>query len=59
MNRVLIIIDGPTIAYVCDKEVDVEVFDWDDYRANEGDVPPPHFKDLCEVVGVPFVDTVN
>lgn len=55
MPRILIIIAGDAVAYICDTDVDVEVFDFD----APDEIPPPHFKDLCEEMGVPFVEMVQ
>lgn len=57
-NRCLVIVSGGVADYVYDDGVEVELFDWDNYRDEtaEGRVDmrvSAHFKDLAEVAGVP------
>jgi len=57
-NRCLVIVSGGVADYVYDDGVEVELFDWDNYRDEtaEGRVDmrvPAHFKDLAESAGVP------
>lgn len=53
--RVLVVVNGGIADPVCDEGVDVEVFDWDNYRDDpEGAGPvPSHFRDLAEPIDVP------
>lgn len=53
--RVLVVVSGGVADPVYDAGVDVEVFDWDNYKADPvGTGPAPaHFKDLADPVGVP------
>lgn len=53
--RVLVVVSGGVADPVFDAGVDVEVFDWDNYKADpEGTGPAPApFKDLADPVGVP------
>ena len=58
MNRCLVIVSGGVADHVCDSGVDVEVFDWDNYRVEspEGQAEmcvPASFMDLALPVGVP------
>ena len=58
MNRCLVIVSGGVADYVHDEGVDVELFDWDNYRAEtaEGRAEmhvPAHFVDLAQTAGVP------
>ena len=58
MNRCLVIVSGGVADYVHDEGVEVELFDWDNYRAEtaEGRVEmhvPAHFVDLAQPAGVP------
>ena len=59
--RVLVIVNGGVAEFVADEGVDVEVFDWDDYEVDPYNtpIPPPHFKDICEEYGIPFVEMVQ
>jgi hypothetical protein len=63
MPRVLIVIQDGFAGYVCDKDedLDIEVFDFDLYEQDPDNtyLPPPHFKDLCEIAGVPYVEIVQ
>lgn len=57
-NRCLVIVSGGVADYVYDDGVEVELFDWDNYREEtaEGRADlrvSAHFKDLAESVGVP------
>ena len=57
-NRCLVIVSGGVADYVYDDGVEVELFDWDNYRDEtaEGRADmrvSAHFKDLAESVGVP------
>jgi len=57
-NRCLVIVSGGVADYVYDDGVEVELFDWDNYRDEtaEGRADmrvPAHFKDLAESAGVP------
>lgn len=57
-SRCLVIVSGGVADYVYDDGVEVELFDWDNYRDEtaEGRVDmrvPAHFKDLAESAGVP------
>jgi len=54
--RVLVIVRGGVADHVCDKGVDVEIFDWDNYEAEEEANQvgvPKHFSDLAGCVLVP------
>lgn len=53
--RVLVVVSGGVADPVYDAGVDVEVFDWDNYKADpEGTGPAPaHFKDLADPIDVP------
>lgn len=53
--RVLVVVSGGVADPVFDAGVDVEVFDWDNYKADpEGTGPAPaHFKDLADPLDVP------
>ena len=58
MNRCLVIVSGGVADYVHDEGVEVELFDWDNYRAEtaEGRAEmhvPAHFVDLAQPAGVP------
>jgi len=58
MNRCLVIVSGGVADYVHDEGVEVELFDWDNYRAEtaEGRAEmhvPAHFVDLAQSAGVP------
>lgn len=58
MNRCLVIVSGGVADYVHDEGVEVELFDWDNYRAEtaEGRAEmhvPAHFADLAQPAGVP------
>ncbi len=58
MNRCLVIVSGGIADYVHDEGVEVELFDWDNYRAEtaEGRAEmhvPAHFVDLAQPAGVP------
>ena len=58
LNRCLVIVSGGVADYVCDEGVAVELFDWDNYRAEtaEGRAEmrvPAYFMDLASPVGVP------
>jgi len=58
MTRCLVIVSGGVADYVHDEGVEVELFDWDNYRAEtaEGRVEmhvPAHFVDLAQPAGVP------
>jgi|GEM_PF-5366978 len=57
-NRCLVIVSGGVAGYVYDEGVEVELFDWDNYRDEtvEGRADmrvSAHFKDLAESAGVP------
>jgi len=57
-NRCLVIVSGGVADYVHDEGVEVELFDWDNYRAEtaEGRAEmhvPAHFVDLAQPAGVP------
>ena len=57
-NRCLVIVSGGVADYVYDEGVEVELFDWDNYRDEtaEGRADmrvSAHFKDLAEAAGVP------
>lgn len=57
-NRCLVIVSGGVADYVYDEGVEVELFDWDNYRDEtaEGRADmrvSAHFKDLAESAGVP------
>jgi hypothetical protein len=55
MPRVLVVVSGGIADSVSDAGVDVEVFDWDNYKDDPegtGGVPE-HFADLAESIGVP------
>lgn len=57
-NRCLVIVSGGVADYVYDDGVEVELFDWDNYRDEtaEGRADmrvSAHFKDLAEAAGVP------
>lgn len=57
-NRCLVIVSGGVADYVYDDGVEVELFDWDNYRDEtaEGRADmrvSAHFKDLAESAGVP------
>jgi hypothetical protein len=57
-NRCLVIVSGGVADYVYDDGVEVELFDWDNYRDEtaEGRADmrvSAHFKDLAETAGVP------
>lgn len=57
-NRCLVIVSGGVADYVYDDGVEVELFDWDNYRDEtaEGRAEmrvSAHFKDLAESAGVP------
>jgi hypothetical protein len=57
-TRCLVIVSGGVADYVYDDGVEVELFDWDNYRDEtaEGRADmrvSAHFKDLAESVGVP------
>lgn len=56
--RVLIIVSGGVSDYVCDDGVDVETFDWDNYKVAPEETGPvsAHFKDLAEPLGIPVED---
>jgi hypothetical protein len=53
--RVLIVVSGGVAGYVHDDEVDVVIFDWDDYSVDPDRAPPvpEHFRDLAEPLDVP------
>lgn len=53
--RVLVIVSGGIADYVAD-DVDVEVFDWDNYKDDprHTDGAPEHFRDLAEPCNVPI-----
>ena len=56
--RCLVVVSGGVADPVSDPGVDVEVFDWDNYRAESraGRLEmglPPHFKDLAAPLGIP------
>ncbi len=58
VNRCLVIVSGGVADYVHDEGVEVELFDWDNYRAEtaEGRAEmhvPAHFVDLAQPAGVP------
>ena len=61
MPRCLVMVSGGVADYVSDPGVDVEVFDWDNYRA-ESDLGrlemrlQPHFKDLAGPFDIPMQD---
>jgi hypothetical protein len=53
--RVLVVINGGNADYVADLDVDVVVFDWDNFNADpvQTDRVPEHFADLAEPLGIP------
>lgn len=56
--RALVTVSGGVASYVADDGVDVEVFDWDNYKCNPAGAPKPpmHFKDLADAANVPTED---
>lgn len=59
--RVLVIVQGGIADYTCDKGVEVQIFDWDNYRADPIDTEgvPEHFRDLVEGTNIPVGDTLE
>lgn len=57
--RVLVVVSGGVADPVYDEGVDVEVFDWDNYKADPvGTGPvPAHFKDLADPLDVPVAQS--
>lgn len=57
--RVLITVSGGVAEYVCDEGVDVETFDWDNYKVDpeETGPVPAHFKDLAEPLEIPVEES--
>lgn len=58
LPRVLITVSGGVADYVCDEGVAVEMFDWDNYNAEEDDskhllAVMPSFRDLAEPLDIP------
>ncbi|WP_157497418.1 hypothetical protein [Diaphorobacter sp. J5-51] len=53
--RCLVVVSGGVADYICDGDVDVEVFDWDNYKDDPENtpLPPSHFADLSVAVDVP------
>lgn len=56
--RVLATVDGGVASYICDPVVEVEIFDWDNYRIDPSGTPKPAmcFADLANTVGVPVCE---
>jgi hypothetical protein len=56
--RVLVVVKGGIAEPICDREVDVEVFDWDNYHADPDETSgvPEHFADLAEPARIPVED---
>lgn len=54
-RRCLIIVSGGVADYVCDDGVDVEIFDWDNYKSDPigTALPPEHYRDLAKVAEIP------
>ncbi|GAB2750446.1 hypothetical protein GCM10027019_31390 [Melaminivora jejuensis] len=54
-RRCLIIVSGGVADYVCDTGVDVEIFDWDNYKEDpvKTGLPPERFRDLADVAEIP------
>lgn len=54
--RVLIVVSGGIADYVADEGVAVEIFDFDNYKADpeNTDKVPAHFRDMAEMADVPF-----
>jgi len=61
LPRVLIVVTDGVADYYCDKGVDVEIFDWDNYKddpvATAG--VSESFRDLIEGTGIPIGDTLE
>jgi hypothetical protein len=57
--RVLITVSGGVAEYVCDDGVDVEVFDWDNYKVDPVETGPvqAHFEDLATPQGIPVEES--
>lgn len=57
--RVLITVSGGVAEYVCDEGVDVETFDWDNYKVDpeETGPVPAHFKDLADPLEIPVEES--
>ena len=56
-NRCLIVVRNGVAEYVCDQDVDVELFDFDSYESSPDETSPPslRFADLAEAMGVPLL----
>jgi hypothetical protein len=56
--RVLITVYGGVADYVCDEGVDVETFDWDNYKVAPEETGPvsAHFRDLADPLDIPVED---
>lgn len=54
--RVLVVVAGGVGYYVADDEVDVVIFDWDDYESDPELTfgPPQRFADLAERCNIPL-----
>lgn len=55
-TRCLVVVSGGVADYICDDDVDVEVFDWDNYKDDPENtpLPPAHFTDLAQAVQIPM-----
>lgn len=59
-NRVLVVVSGGVADPVYDSGLDVEVFDWDNYKADPKATSgvPAHFSDLAEGLDIPVEPAV-
>jgi hypothetical protein len=59
LPRVLITVSGGVVDWVADEGIDVEKFDFDDYRDDPENTSKPsaHFADLAQLAGVPAEET--
>ena len=55
-NRCLIVVRNGVAEYVCDQDVDVELFDFDSYESSPDETSPVslRFSDLAEAIDVPL-----